>query len=258
MTTRKAPDQLSKRTKQQYACARKSFEDVLHKKVEKATQHDVETWLHALRMRGCKGNTCRAYLAIIRNITGLAQTLPPKEQVKRNLSDADIKQMLAVARKNYSWLASMLIAGPDVFNWQWSWLYDAKHYTPISMYTVVVAEAQRRGYETFPFQYYGHLVHWIVPNGFNPLDRIWNLEPHEINRRLKGIAKAAGLSEENMNMTTIRYAHERLLARYGHADKAAKAIGIEPTKEPQTQLTPKVDPRLHGVGRRSNLSIQTA
>ena len=254
----KPVEELSKHTRQQYTCARKSFEDAMHKKVEKATQQDIESWLHILRMRGCAGNTCRAYLAIVLRISGLRYTLPPKEKVTRHLSDDEIKKLLAASKGNYSWLASLLIAGPEVLAWKWGWLYDAKHALPMSAYFVIVAEAQRRKMDTFPFNYYGRPAHWVNPNAMNPAESIWNIAPHEINRRLKGIARTAGISDVNMNITTMRYAHESLLERHGHADKAAKALGIDPAKETQNPPAPKADPRLHGIGRRSNFSMKSA
>jgi len=235
---------------------RKSFQSVIGKQPENATMQDIDLWQRSLLTSGLKLNTCRTYLYTIKKLAEpvLNGTQLPKCDVvsKRILSEEEIKHMLSVVTvKDYSWLASMLLTGPEIITWKWGWLYDAKHILPIEVYSIIVAEATRRGYSTFPFQYWAFEAHWVT--NYNPADLIWDISQHEINRRLKGVAVKAGIGSLNMNVTTIKYAHQQLISRYANADKVSKALGIGPAKPEYKPAIARLDTRLHGIGRRSPL-----
>lgn len=239
------------------ACARSSFEKTIGKQVMHATEADLVLWLHSLRAEGYAINTCRTYLSLVRQMTHLKNEapLPKREQTeKRTLSDDEIKNLLSAAgEKDYAWVAAMLLCGPDVLAWRFQDLYTYIRIVPMALYDLVVADAERRGFSLTPIPYRGRLdAHWI--NGWHEGELIWTLDFHKANRQLKRAAGKAGIGTRNMNVTTMRYTHERLMKRYHNADRAAKALGIEPT---QPKPARKASPQLHGMGRRS-FSIKTA
>lgn len=169
-----------------------SFERATGKKIADATSQDMEAWMHKLRADGMAINSCRAYLSVIKNMAAelAAAELPRRAQTaKRTLSAEEARHLLAVAtEKDYAWLAVCLLAGVEALNWTWGNLYDPTRIIPMEAYLVVVDEARRRGYQTFPFAYHNNPnAHWVAHYERDEL--VCGLTQHEINRRLKSLAR---------------------------------------------------------------------
>jgi hypothetical protein len=238
--------------------ARKSFERATGKTIDSATAQDVEAWMHKMRHDGLSTNTCRTYLSLVKQLIAVEAQSPKRAPtVKRILNDDEIKHLLGIApEKDYAWLAVALLSGPEAVGWTWGRLYCPESIVPMETYLVIVEEARRRGYPTWPSPYRGRNdVHWI--GNYQPEGNIWSMSQHEINRRLKSIARKAGIGSENMNITTLRYTHEKLLARYFDTKKISKALEIRLGAE-STEQKPKRDSRLYSIGRRSPAFIERA
>lgn len=234
----------------------KSFESASGKKVYNATSQDLELWLKHLRHEGIAVNICRTYLSLVR---GLVQADAPKREqtVKRILSVEEIKFLLGTASaKDYTWLAVSLIAGIEALGWTWGTIYDGNFIIPMEAYLLLVAEAKAHGRGTFPLPYRGEEnSEWV--EGYERNARIWDMAQHEINRRLKALAKRAGIGTANMNITTLRYTHRQLAETYPTPEKTVKALGIRLTA-PAPKPAQRKEPRLYGIGRRSPAFIERA
>ncbi len=237
--------------------AKESFEAIMEMKLQDAQPRHIESWMSALRERGLAIATCRTYLSHIRQELRerAAKVKAPAREIKsrREITLTEIKTMLSVVKPvNREWFACLLLAGPEVLDYEWGWLYDAKHVVPFAAYKLIVEVAKRRGYNTFQMNYYGHEdAHWV--GGFNPRENIFQMDSHEVNRRLKSIARSAGMGTSDINVTTLKHAHIRLIEKYQDADKAAKALGIDTEKKPAEKPERK-NWQLHGIGRRSSAS----
>ena len=239
--------------------ARKSFERSTGKTICNATSQDIEAWMHKIRRDGLSINTCRTYLSLVKQMISVEAQSPKREPTaKRILSEDEIKYLLGIApEKDYAWLAVALLSGPEaVESWTWSKLYDPQSIVAIESYLVCVEEGKRRGYRTAPIPYRGLInAHWVID--YNDC-LIWTMSQHEINRRLKGMARKAGIGTENMNITTLRYTYQRLAARYFDTKQTAKALGIRLGAEPAESQKPKRNPHLISIGRRSSAYIERA
>jgi hypothetical protein len=235
----------------------KSFESATGKKVYHATSQDLEAWMHLLRANGVATNTCRTYLSLVKQLVAAEAEAPKREPtVKRILTVEEIKFLLHVATaKDYTWLAVCLIAGPEALDWKWDTLYNANFIIPLEAYLLIVDEAKARGYKTFDFPFRGvENAHWV--EGYERNARIWEMTQHETNRRLKALARRAGIGAANMNITTLRYTQRQLAETYPTPEKTLKALGVEPGKpEPKPK---RKEPRLYGIGRRSPAFIERA
>jgi hypothetical protein len=240
--------------------ARKSFERATGKTICDATTQDVEAWMHKLRKDGLSTNTCRTYLSLVKQMISVEAQSPKRmPTAKRILTEDEIKHLLGIApEKDYAWLAVALLSGPEAIeSWTWGRLYDPQSIVAIESYLVIVEEAKRRGYRTYPLPYRGQLnAHWIGDYQCDGL--IWDMSQHEINRRLKGIARKAGIGADNMNITTLRYTYQQLATRYFDTKQTAKALGIRFGTEPIESQKPKRDSRLYSIGRRSPAFINRA
>ena len=238
--------------------ARKSFERATGKTICDATTQDLEAWMHKMRKDGLSINTCRTYLSLVKQMISVEAQSPKRmPTAKRILTEDEIKLLLGIApAKDYAWLAVALLSGPEAIeSWTWGRLYDPQSIIAIESYLVCVEEGRRRGYKTAPIPYRGLMnAHWVVD--YNDC-LIWTMSQHEINRRLKGIARKAGIGADNMNITTLRYTYQQLATRYFDTKQTAKALGIRLGAE-TTEQKPKRDARLYSIGRRSPAFIERA
>jgi len=235
--------------------ARRSFESITGKKVKGATVADIEQWLHSLRSMGRAVSTCRTYLSFVNGLAGLKVGLPQRTQPQQSriLSDVEIKSMLSIVKPDfYALLASLLLNSPSVLDWKWGMLADLTLDTSIAARILLINEASRRGYVANALLSIWTTVHWI--NGVELDEAIFPQSPHDINRRLKSLARKAGIGEKNINLTAFKNTHKRLLAEYKDAERIAKVLGIVVTAHQNAVLPAKrSDYRLNGIGRRTPL-----
>lgn len=235
--------------------ARKSFESITGKKVKGATLADIEQWLNSLREMGRATSTCRTYLSFVNQLAGMKAEMPKRTKTQnRTLRDAEIKSMLAVVvgPDFHALLASLMLCGTDVQYWTWGMIADLTLDTPIAARILLMNEAQRRGYVANAFLAVWTKAHWI--NGVNLNETIFPQTSHDINRRLKSIARKAGIGEKNVHLTTLKNTHKRLLIEYKDAERIAKALGIVVKASIPVSLPAKrTETRLNGIGRRTPL-----
>lgn len=258
------PAQAKTHTNKVIENARKSFESVTGKKAKNATTADIEIWLNSLRSMGRKATTCMTYLTYVKRIANIthvdAQGIARVESPKRVLSDAEIKQMLGVVSGfPYALLASMLLHGTSVLSLRWRDLTDPTLDISVAAKMILINEASRRGKDITPLLSFGRAYHWV-----NEIDReeiIFPVSTHRINRKLKAVAKRAGINWQRVNISAIKNTSRRLVAEYKTADRITQALGIKIAALPNVVLpgkhnaprtvSQKSDPRLHGIGRRS-------
>lgn len=234
----------------------KSLERATGKTIQTATSKDVEAWMHKISADGLAINTRRTYLSLVKQMIDVAAKSPKREPtVQRILSEADIKQLLGRApEKDYAWLAVALLSGPEAISWTWGRLYDPQSIVSIESYLVIMDEARRRGYRLVPLPYRGHDAHWV--SDYRPDSVIWDMSQHEINRRLKVLARKAGIGTVAMNVTTLRYTYQQLASKYFDTKQIVKALGIRLGESAEQK--PKRDPHLYSIGRRSTSYIERA
>lgn len=235
--------------------ARSNFERSTGKTIANATSQDIEAWMMRLRDMGMAVNTCRTYLSLVKKLVDIEAQAPKRAPtVKRVLSEEEALRLLSVSpEKDRSWLAVSLLVGPECMGWTWGRLYEAESIIALDAYFVIVEEAQRRGMATFENPYRGNLqAHWV--GGYDRNELIWDVPQHEINRRLKGMARRAGIGAAHINSTALRYTHQALVRRYGNAAKISKALGVQVV--PGIAKPVRKDSRLYGIGRRSPAFVE--
>lgn len=243
----------SPKTKAIIQNARKSFETITGKSVTNATVKDIEQWLNTLRNMGRSVNTCRTYLSFVKQLSDKEADMPARENTqRRELSDAEIKTLYALSPSyNRSLAIALILCGSEVLTWTWRMLTDLDLEISIPAKLFLVAEAGRRGKETNSLLSITQAAHWV--NGNDPDEFIFPHDNHEVNRRLKSTARKAGIQDEGMNITAIKYTRRRLFSQYRNMEAAANSLGIEPGLHAVRRHVKKADPRLHGIGRRSNV-----
>jgi len=200
----------------------RSFESATGKKPQNATAQDLNAWAAHLSHSGVPIATCRKYHTLILRLAAAKR----EPTAKRILSVDEIKFMKHVAtQEDYAWLVVCLLAGTECLAWTWGTLYNPNVIIPMNAYLLIVDEAQRRGMGTFEYPYRGKEdALWLVD--YNPNARIWDLPKHEITRRLKNIAKRAGIAAANMSLATLDDTHKYFAETNGSAEKTAKMIGV--------------------------------
>ncbi len=229
--------------------ARRSFESTIGKPAHRAQLEDVEKWLGILRSLGRATSTCRTYMLLVSKTAGLKVTLPRRDQVsRRELSDADLRLMLKTASiQQYALIAGLILAGDAALTWTWGDVTSMTSGVPIPARIALINEAKRRGYSIAAFTSPA-AVHFV--GGPNKNEIAMPLTRHEVNRKLKSIAKKSGIETQGMNVSALKRAHARLALEHGDVQMIARALGI--TRYMTDAATkPERDTRLHGIGRRS-------
>lgn len=256
-----------------------SFESVTGKKAKNATVADIEQWLGILRGLGRSAGTCRTYLWFVKQKAGLEMDLPKRGQVEsRTLSNDEVKAMLSVANPNqYALLAALALCGADALSLTWKDAADLTAEISTDAKLLLIGEAGRRGLDTRALLPSGGLFHFV--NGPDLDELIFPHSQHEVNRRLKSVARKAGIGEKNVNITAMKNTYRRLLAEVRDVERFAAVLGVKvaalsaaPLLTPlslSTATSPQIkdrdlkveikarDGRLHGMLRRS-ASMKTA
>lgn len=230
--------------------ARKSFESTVGKPAQRATAEDVEKWLGILRSLGRATATCRTYMLLVSKTAGLKVTLPRRDQVsKRELSDADLRMMLKTAGvQQYALISGLILAGDASLAWTWGDVINMTSDVPIPARIALINEAKRRGYSTTPFMQAARNAHTV--GGPNRNEIAMPLARHEINRKLKSVAKKSGIETQGVNVSALKRAHARLALEHGDVQQIARSLGITRYMT-DAASKPERDTRLHGIGRRS-------
>lgn len=245
-----------------------SFESVTGKKAKNATVADIEQWLGVLRGKGRSAGTCRTYLWFVKQKAGLDVDMPKRGQVEsRTLSNDEVKAMLSAAAPNqYALLAALVLCGSDALSLTWMDAADLTAEISTDAKLLLINEAGRLGLDVRALLPSGGLFHFV--NGPVLGELIFPQTQHEINRRLKSIARKAGIGEKNVNITAMKNTYRRLLSEVRDVEKFAAVLGVKvSTLNPlslRTATSPQTaernfgresearDQRLHGMLRRSD------
>jgi len=229
-----------------------SFESATGMKARNATEQDLAAWGKHMRHHGISIPACRRYEELVR-----AAADPKRAPAKRTLSVDEIKFMLHVAAKeDHTWLAVSLLAGTECLAWTWSTLYNPNLIVPMEAYLLIVEEAIRRGYKTFDHPYRGkENAKWVDVHERDA--RIWQMPQAEINRRLKDLAKRAGIGMKNMDIATLHCTRQQLANKHGSAEKTAKVLGIRIHLDPSPPKS-KVPPHKFLFNQPSQTYIESA
>lgn len=227
-------------TRKTIETARKSFEGIIGKKVKSATVTDVEQWMNTLREMGRSISTCRTYLSLVKQLAGLQVEMPKRGKVESRTFTKDEAEKLLSASKpnNYALVAGLLLCGPDVLTFTWFDAADLLSSITLDAKMVLINEAKRRGHDTRALLPSGGLFHFV--NGPDMEEIIFPQSAHEINRRLKSIARKAGIGDVNVNITAMK-----------NTWKSGVKIESLSTVVSTEVVIKRKDTRLHGIGRRS-------
>ncbi len=230
--------------------ARKSFESTIGKPAHRAQLEDVEKWLGILRSLGRATATCRTYMLLVSKTAGLKVTLPRRDRTsKRALSNEDLRLMLKTSSvQQYALIAGLILAGEDSLGWTWGDVMSMTSGVPIPARIALINEAKRRGFSIAPFMSASGKAH--ILGGPNRNEIAMPLARHEVNRKLKSIAKKAGIDTQGVNVSALKRAHARLALEHGDVQQIARALGITRYMT-DAASKPERDTRLHGIGRRS-------
>lgn len=220
--------------------ARKSFEGITGRKVRSATIADIEMWMNSLREMGRSASTCRTYLSLVKQLAGLQVAMPKRGKVEsRTFTKDEAEKMLSAAKpNNYALVAGLFLCGPDVLTFTWFDVADLLSSLTLEAKMVLINEAKRRGHDTRALLPSGGLFHFV--NGPDMGEIIFPQSAHEINRRLKSIARKAGIGDVNVNITAMK-----------NTWKSGGKIASLSAVASKEVVSKRKDTRLHGIGRRS-------
>lgn len=230
-----------------------SFESVTGKKAKNATVADIEQWLGVLRGKGRSAGTCRTYLWFVKQKAGLDMDMPKRGQVEsRTLSNEEVKAMLSAAAPNqYALLAALVLCGADALSLTWADAADLMAEISTDAKLLLINEAGRRGYDTRSLLPSSWRFHFVSSPNMGEL--IFPHSQHEVNRRLKSVARKAGIGEKNVNITAMKNTYRRLLFEVRDVEKFAAVLGVKVSTLPPLSLYSATSPKIVGrnLGRES-------
>ena len=159
-------------------------------------------------------------------------------------------------------VVSVLLCGNAARTWTWEDALQDILWMPYAVYQSIKAIAFHKQLSLFPFNHAGFTsAHWV--RGVRLQRAIFSIGVHplttqEVTRRLKRYATFAGVPVETVSLRTLDNTHHLLMNTYRDADVIAEELGIayevpssRSTSFFATASSPKREPRLHGIGRRT-------
>ena len=187
-------------------------------------------------------------------------TLEQCKSLLRAISDHGSRSAKAT---DHALVVCLLMCGADARTWTWQDALANPIFQPFAVYEAIKNIAITKRLSIFPYNHSNFkAAHWINSTvrlqqavfsvGAKPLTT------QEVTRRLKRYGKLAGIPAGLMNLRTLANSHHLYLDVFGDADSFAEALDLIRFGSEVACLSPffkkdspKQEPRLHGLGRRS-------